>query len=60
LHKHPNLLKEAKKLLKEAENINMNDTALAIYMVKNYSELNKHSHNTVRKWFKDIRLDLYE
>ncbi len=60
LHKNPDILKEAKKLLKEAEEINMNDTAVAIYMVKNYAKLKDHSHNTVRKWFKDVRLGLYE
>jgi len=38
----------------------MSDTALAIYMIENYKELNKHSHNTVRRWFKDLRLGLYE
>jgi hypothetical protein len=29
-------------------------------MVKNYPKLKDHSHNTVRKWFKDVRLGLYE
>tara|TARA_R100000426_G_scaffold81130_1_gene59064 strand:+ start:265 stop:507 length:243 start_codon:yes stop_codon:yes gene_type:complete len=60
LHKNPKILKETKKLLKEAEDINMNDTAVAIYMVQNIPELKSHSHNTVRKWFKDVRLGLYE
>ncbi len=31
LHKHPDILKETKKLLKEAEELGMSDTALAIY-----------------------------
>jgi hypothetical protein len=60
LQKNPKLLKEAKKLVKEAEDLNMSDTALAIYMIKNYKELKDHSHNTVRRWFKDLRLGLYE
>jgi len=38
----------------------MSDTALAIYMIENYKELKNHSHNTVRRWFKDLRLGLYE
>lgn len=60
LHKHPDILKEARKLLEEAEEIGMSDTAVAIYMCKNYKKLQNRSHNTVRRWFKDIRLGLYE
>jgi len=60
LQKNPKLLIEAKKLVKEAEDLNMSDTALAIYMIENYKELKNHSHNTVRRWFKDLRLGLYE
>jgi len=60
LQKNPKLLLEAKRLVKEAEDLNMSDTALAIYMIENYKELKNHSHNTVRRWFKDLRLGLYE
>ena len=44
----------------EAEEIGMSDTALALYMCQNYKKLSNRSHNTVRRWFKDIRLGLYE
>jgi len=60
LHKNPDILEEAKVLMKEAEEIGMSDTTLAVYMCKNYKKLNNRSHNTVRRWFKDIRLGLYE
>ena len=33
---------------------------LSSELVKNFPELKNHSHNTVRKWFKDVRLGLYE
>ena len=60
LHKNPDILAEAKSLLKEAQEIGMSDTNLALYMCQNYSKLQHRSHNTVRRWFKDIRLGLYE
>jgi hypothetical protein len=60
LHRNPDILEEAKTLLDEADSMGMSDTALALYMCQNYSKLQHRSHNTVRRWFKDIRLGLYE
>ena len=60
LHKHPDILAEAKVLMNEVDQIGMSDTALALYMCQNYKKLSNRSHNTVRRWFKDIRLGLYE
>tara|TARA_R100000781_G_scaffold86561_1_gene53304 strand:+ start:395 stop:559 length:165 start_codon:yes stop_codon:yes gene_type:complete len=54
------MLKEAIKLLKEADEIGLSDTQLSIYMVENYPKLKNYSHNTVRRWFKDIRHGIYE
>lgn len=54
------MLKEAKKLLKEADEIGLSELQLSIYMVEKYPKLKNYSHNTVRRWFKDIRQGLYE
>jgi|TARA_R100001480_G_scaffold69442_1_gene80707 hypothetical protein len=60
LHSNPDALKELKKLMIEADDLNLSDTQLAIYVVKNFDQLKHKSHNTVRRWFSEIRLGLYD
>lgn len=60
LHKNPDILAKAKELMIEAEEIGISDTQLAIYMVQNIKKLKNKSHNTIRRYFKDIRLGLYD
>ena len=42
------------------DDLNLSDTQLAIYVVKNFDQLKHKSHNTVRRWFSEIRLGLYD
>lgn len=60
LHKNPHLIKVCKDLMKEADDLGLSDTQLAIYIVTELDEFKNKSHNTVRRYFKDIRLGLYE
>lgn len=60
LRNNPDILKEFKKLMIEADDLNLSDTQLAIYVIKNYDQLKHKSHNTVRRWFSEIRLGLYD
>lgn len=60
LHRNPDLLEKAKELMIEADDLGISDTQLAIYMVQTIDKMKNKSHNTVRRYFKDIRLGLYD
>lgn len=60
LGKNPNLIQVCKDLMIEAEDLGLSDTQLAIYIVTEVKEFKNKSHNTVRRYFKDIRLGLYD